>query len=182
MKKLFWFALAVFTAAPLTLLAIGVSVSPITISLETVSGTEKSVKFTVSNPSREVGLFEVYPEEFERNITLIPSRFLLESGERREVLIRVRQNETGTFKTSIAIEVKPLGELLLGVGGGVRLPFSFTVREPRGAGLLAGAFANRGVDGFVVAGGVLLALLAYKRDVASAVRTLRRLIRRQSAP
>lgn len=169
----------VSAATPLLLLAIGISVSPIAISLETVSGMEKSVKFTVSNPSREVGLFEVYPEEFERNITLIPSRFLLESGERREILVRLRHKETGTFKTNIAVEVKPLGELLLGVGGGVRLPFSFTVLEPRGAGLLAGAFASRQGDSLIVTGTVLLLLFAYKKDAARVLRTMCRLIRRK---
>lgn len=120
--------------------AIGVSVTPATLSVKTVSGKEAVARFTVRNPSKEVGLFEAYAEEFEEFLTLIPNRFVLEAGEKREVVVRAKRREEGALRTAIAIEAQPLGEPALGVGGGVRLPFSFAVRE--GTVLLAGVFAK----------------------------------------
>lgn len=178
MKKLFLYFLFGILCVPVELFAIGISVSPAKISVETVSGKEGTARFTVSNPSKEVGLFETYPEEFEKYIILIPSRFLLESGEKREVLIRIRQKEIGMLRTAIAIEAKPLGELLLGVGGGVRIPLSIAVKEAHGGGLLAGAFATSGAnDSITILGVVLLLLLVYKKDVANSLRTVFRFIR-----
>lgn len=126
--------------APFATSAIGVSATPATLSVKTSVGKEVVARFTVRNPSKEVGLFEAYPEEFEEILTLIPSRFVLEAGEKREVLVRVMRREAGALRTAIAVEAHPLGEPAFGVGGGVRLPFSLEVRG--GATLLAGVFAS----------------------------------------
>ena len=125
---------------PGALLAIGVSASPATLSVKTAAGEEGTARFTVSNPSQEVGLFEAYPEEFEDFITLIPSRFVLEAGEKREVLARVRRRETGIIRTAIAVEAETLGIPSQGIGGGVRVPFSLEV-SPR-SNQLAAVFAS----------------------------------------
>lgn len=114
---------AIVALFPLSGYAIGVSVSPPTLSVKTAAGEEGTARFTVSNPSQEVGLFEAYPEEFEDFITLVPSRFVLEAGERREVLARVRRRETGIIRTAIAVEAETLGIPSQGIGGGVRVPF-----------------------------------------------------------
>lgn len=108
---------------PLTTLAIGISASPAALSIRTTIGKEGAARFTVSNPSREVGLFEVYPEEFEKSITLIPNRFVLEAGAKREVTVLANGRESGAIRTVIAIEAQPLGVPAAGVGGGIRLPF-----------------------------------------------------------
>lgn len=121
---------------PLTVSAIGVSASPATLSLRTTAGKEAVARFTVKNPSKEVGLFSAYPEEFEESITLVPSRFVLEAGERREVAVRARRREEGIIRTVIAVETEPLGEPPQGIGGGVRLPFLLEV-SPKGNQLAA---------------------------------------------
>ncbi len=128
-SKLLLVGLLLFLLVPYELLAIGVSVSPATISAHAVLGKEGSSRFIVSNPSKEVGLFEVYPEEFEEAITLIPSRFVLEAGEKREVLVRAKRHQVGIVRTVIAVEAQSLGVPALGIGGGVRLPFLIEVRE-----------------------------------------------------
>src|SRR3989338_582919 len=79
--------LTIIAFIPLIGYAVGVSVSPATLRMETRVGKEAIARFTVWNPSKEVGLFSAYPEEFEEFITLIPSSFVLESGEKREVLV-----------------------------------------------------------------------------------------------
>lgn len=131
MKKIrtliFLGALVVFWM-PITASAIGVSATPATLSVKAESGKEGIARFIVSNPSKEVGLFEVYPEEFEESFILVPSRFVLEAGEKREIIVRARRREVGIIRTAIAIEAEQLGIPSLGVGGGIRLPFSLEVR------------------------------------------------------
>ena|SRR3989338_1305125 len=120
-------SVSVILSIPWMVSAIGISATPATLAIKTTVNREGMARFIVSNPSIEVGLFEVYPEEFEEFITVIPSRFVLEAGERREVLARVKRREVGTLRTTIAVEAQPLGVPSLGVGGGVRLPLSLEV-------------------------------------------------------
>lgn len=145
MKTLHVSAVSLFLIAvagmPIAAVAIGVSVTPVSLSLTAPAGKESSARFVVRNPSREVGLFEVYPEEFEESLTLIPSRFVLEAMEKREVMLRARFRETGRFHTSVAVEATPLGSPALFVGGGVRLPLSVAV-EPSFSLSAGGARAN----------------------------------------
>lgn len=138
--------------------AIGVSVSPATLSLRAAAGKEVAARFTVRNPSREVGLFEAYPEEFEESFTLIPSRFVLEAEEKREVLIRARRREVGALRTAIAVEAQPLGAPAAGIGGGVRVPVSLEVL-PRSS-QLSSVFSSSSAVPLTV-GVVLVCLLAY---------------------
>ncbi len=140
---------------PITTSAIGISASPAALSVKTGVGKEGVARFVVSNPSKEVGLFEAYPEEFEAFITLIPSRFVLEAGEKREVLVRVKRGEVGIIRTALAIEAQPLGEPSIGVGGGIRLPFSLEVTVAQSE--LAAAFGGVPVPWFIV--GILTAFV-----------------------
>ena len=120
-------SIALLLLYPSSILAIGVSATPATLSLQTSLGREGVTRFTVGNPSSEVGLFEAYPEEFEQSIALVPSRFVLEAGEKREIVLRAKRREAGSIRTAIAVEARALGAPEMGVGGGVRLPFSLTV-------------------------------------------------------
>ena len=126
---------------PFIAFAIGISATPATLAMKTAVGKEGIARFVVSNPSKEVGLFEAYPEEFEESITLIPQTFVLEAGERREVIVRGKRRETGIIRTAIAIEARALGLSSLGVGGGVRLPFSLETHA--GENLLSAVLMTR---------------------------------------
>lgn len=155
---------------PCELLAIGISAAPATLSLRATADKEAVARFTVSNPSRDVGLFEAYPEEFEEFISLTPSRFVLEAGERREVVVRARRREEGIIRTVIAVETEPLGEPSQGIGGGVRLPFLLEV-SPKGNQLAA--ISARGFALLPLAIGSLLIfalLLLWRREIFLAVR------------
>ncbi|OHA21828.1 MAG: hypothetical protein A2849_02760 [Candidatus Taylorbacteria bacterium RIFCSPHIGHO2_01_FULL_51_15] len=126
---------------PILALAIGVSVTPPTLSIRMTRDEEGTARFLVSNPSKEVGIFDVYPEEFEKFITLYPSRFVLEAGEKREVLVRAKRRDVGLIRTAIAIEAAPLGVPTPSVGGGIRLPFSLDVRAS--SAFLAALFESK---------------------------------------
>lgn len=159
--------------APTMLWAIGVSVSPATLSLRASAGKETVARFAVSNPSREVGLFEAYPEEFEESITLIPSRFVLEAGEKRDVLVRTRRREVGALRTAIAVEAQSLGAPAAGIGGGVRIPLSFEVTA--GGRFLSAVFASGAGRALAWALAGVLTILLILRTVS--LSTLKRLAR-----
>lgn len=160
-------------ALPSVVCAIGVFASPATLSLKTSVGKEVVARFTVKNPSKEVGLFSVYPEEFEGDLTLIPSRFLLEAGEKREVVLRARRREAGSIQSTIAVEAEPLGVPALSVGGGVRLPFSLQVSGRSGL-LSAVSFSGASSAPVWVFLGALTAFAFFRRVPLS---TLKRLAR-----
>lgn len=174
MKKSLPLLIGAFCAAlPLPLLAIGVSVSPASLSLRAGIGKEAVARFTVENPSREVGVFEVYPEEFESSFILIPSRFILEAGEKRAVTVRALSREAGLKRTSIAVEGEPFGEPSFTVGGGVRLPTTFEVfGDSRAAA--AAPFAGGAVGGlFALLIVSLVALLGIELHAARPLNTTR---------
>ena len=159
---------------PSTVRGIGLSVTPATVSLKSVPGKEASASFSVSNPSKEVGLFETYPEEFEELFTLIPSRFVLEAGESREVLVRANRREVGIIRTTIAIEAQPLGLPSQAVGGGVRLPVSLEVSEGTpflSAVLLSGA---RGAWAWSLLGALTVFFLIRRVSLSTLKRVSRR--------
>lgn len=136
--KILTLIVAIAWCIPIGVSAIGLSATPAMLSIRTQMGGENIARFTISNPSSEVGLFEAYPEEFETHITLIPSRFVLEAGEKREVLVRAYGREVGMLRTAIAVEAQALGSPSQGVGGGVRLPLSIEVTA--GNSLLSAVF------------------------------------------
>ena len=159
-------------STPSIVSAIGISATPATLSARTAEGKEAMVRFIVSNPSKEVGLFEAYPEEFEGYITLVPKRFVLEAGEEREVILRAKRPDTGIIRTVIAIEAEPLGIPSRGIGGGVRLPFLLEVQAQNG--LVAAAFFSPKMPMFALFVLVALTSLFLIRRVL--LSTLKRLL------
>lgn len=127
--------------------AAGIAVSPsrVEASVAVKSGGTKTI--TVTNPSASVALFEAYPEEFNDVIELIPSSFVLEAGEKREVVARFRPLETGVFATALSVTAKPLSESVLRAGAGVRVPV--LLRVEKGRGLFASLVFHKGTWGVV---------------------------------
>lgn len=161
---------------PFVVSAIGVSATPATLSVKTEVGKEGVTRFFVSNPSKEVGLFEAFPEEFETFIVVIPSRFILEAGEKREVLVRATRREMGVIRTAIAIEAQPLGTPSLGIGGGVRLPFLLEVVPAEGL-FSAVSLSGAGAIGGWLLLGALTVLFLFRRV---SLYTLKRATRRDT--
>jgi len=163
--------MVLFLFLPFELLAIGVSATPAVLNVRAPQGQEAVARFVVANPSKEVGIFDVYPEEFESSIVLTPSRFVLEAGERREVIVRAKRHDLGIVRTVLAVEAQPLGLPAQGIGGGVRLPFSYEVTEK--TRLLAGVFSGSPVPLFAILNiGALTVLFLVRRVLLSTLKWL----------
>lgn len=113
--------------------AIGISVRPSELHVQAQTGETANVRIKVKNPSEEVALFEVYPEEFENKISASPAKFTLESGEEKDVVIKFKSGEDGIFSTSLAVVARPLDNPE-GIGSGAKISFQAENR-PRPIGL-----------------------------------------------
>lgn len=109
--------------------AVGLMVAPSEINLKSYSGQPAEVEIIIKNPSTDVGLFEIYPDDFEGQIVFEPSSFILESGESRSVLVRSKFREAGIFKTNISVVVKPLSENSFNAAGGIKIPTSIEIQK-----------------------------------------------------
>ncbi len=113
--------------------AIGISVRPSELRIQAQTGETASARIKVKNPSEEVALFEVYPEEFENKISASPAKFTLESGEEKDVVIKFKPSEDGIFSTSLAVVARPLDNPG-GIGSGAKIAFQ-AENKPRSIGL-----------------------------------------------
>jgi len=101
----------------------------------------------------------------------MPSRFILESGESREVIVRAKIHELGVLRTAIAVESQSLGTLSRGIGGGVRLPFSYEVSGR--TNLFATVFSGSSVPLFAIINiGVLTVLFLIRGVLLSTLKWL----------
>lgn len=118
--------LATAILAVATVQAVGVSVTPKELKVSGNMGETVNAKLTVKNPSTEVSLFEIYPDELEKMIKPSPSSFILESGESREVTIQVTPNESGIFRTNISVLATPVAKASFNAGSGIKIPIEIT--------------------------------------------------------
>lgn len=117
--------------------SIGIAVEPSELAISVRENSETTAEFRVKNPSREVAIFEVYPENFENSVVPIPGRFTLESSEERKVTIKILKGQTGAFVTNIAIVARPISDPIIGVGSGIKIPLRVSIKETPKNGLLA---------------------------------------------
>ena len=50
-------------------------------------------RMRVANPSKDVALFDVYPDDLENIVSVSPSSFTLESNAEKEVLVKVKSSD-----------------------------------------------------------------------------------------
>lgn len=109
--------------------AVGLEVNPSKIKLEGAAGEKFQTHLTVSNPSPEVAVFDVYPDSFDLQIKTSPASFVLESGQSREVGISFNFSESGQFQTNLSIVARPLSKNSFSAGGGVKIPVELTIQN-----------------------------------------------------
>ena len=86
---------------PVSVLAAGLSVSPGALEFKIAAGEKASQTLVVANPTADVLVFEVYPDEYEELINVTPQSFTLESGARKEVLVTVDAHSSSFKKRKI---------------------------------------------------------------------------------
>ncbi|MBI4054317.1 MAG: hypothetical protein HY397_03245 [Candidatus Doudnabacteria bacterium] len=142
---------------PSILLAAGIQVSPSKLDLVVTSNNASSVTLTVTNPTADVQVFEVYPEEFSELISVNPQSFTLEAGDQKTVTVTAKsdkkQSSSQTLKTNLAILANPLADSRFQAATGAKIPLSIKMEEDKGsAGLPRWTFYA--YVGAVAAGGL----------------------------
>ena len=105
--------------------AIGVSANPPHLELN----GELSAEITVANPSRDVAVFNVYPDEFKEIIKVSPASFVLEGGDEKRVKVTISPLERGKFETTLSIVSEPLLKSSFNASSGLKIPLVFTVEK-----------------------------------------------------
>lgn len=108
--------------SPLTAFAAGVSASPERLNFN-VQNSPVTDEIIVANPSADVQLFEIYPDDFERQIKITPTSFTLESGERKRIKVTVGTQWTrGISSTNISVLERPLADSQVKISAGIKIP------------------------------------------------------------
>lgn len=113
--------------------ASGVTINPPKIDLAAKINKPLSEEITITNPTSDVQIFKVYPDDFADIIKANPSSFTLEAGAKKTVTVTVEikdgQNSSGTLNTNISVVAKPLAETGFQTNAGVKIPLSIIVSE-----------------------------------------------------
>lgn len=124
MKKFTLYTLLLISAlyAIASAQAVGLSVSPKELKVSATVGETATQKLKVKNPSGEVSIFEVYPDDLDAIVKVSPASFILESEEEREVTVQITPREEGIFRTDISVVASPVASSSFNAGGGVKIP------------------------------------------------------------
>ena len=118
---------------PFPVLAAGLSVSPGSLDFKVVDKKTESQILVVSNPTADVLVFEVYPDEYEGLIEVKPRSFTLESGARKEVILSVDEenfHRSQSISTSLSVVGSALAEGKSNVAAGAKIPVSVSRQDP----------------------------------------------------
>ena len=142
MKLTVW--ITIFLAAALLFTkgagAIGLEVSPPSLQATVSAGEDGNATLSVKNPSGEVTIIRVYPDDLEDFIKINPESFVLESGESRNVDLKLNFAQAGQFKTAISVVARPLSSEAFGAGSGLKIPLTIVVNNTNSA--LMASIAN----------------------------------------
>lgn len=128
MKKIFIFLTIFFLFGfDGSVFAVSLSVAPSKIKISTSANQEAQARIIVKNPASQVAMFEIYPDQFDNQIYLNPQSFILESGEKREVLLEAKFKEPGQYLTDISVVASTVSSLTFQAKGGVKIPININV-------------------------------------------------------
>lgn len=113
--------------------AAGIQISPSKIDFVLEADKLASKELIVANPTADIQIFEVYPDEFSEIIKTNPASFTLEAGERKVVTVTARssakENISQVLKTNLSVVSKPLVETRLQANTGVKIPLSIVMED-----------------------------------------------------
>lgn len=113
---------------PAVALATGIEATPAKLEITAPTNQSGLAEIVVANPTVDVQMFEVYPDDFGDIIEITPASFVLEAGARKIVTVVVKPNREETIRgTSISIVGKPLAESRFTAGTGIKIPLSLKI-------------------------------------------------------
>jgi len=115
---------------PILSQAAGIQVSPSRMDFAVEVNKTESKELVVLNPTADVQIFEVYPDEFSEIIKANPASFVLEAGARKTVTVTVKPftkgNTSRILSTNLSVVGKPFAEARLQANTGVKIPITIT--------------------------------------------------------
>lgn len=116
----------------------GIAVSPAKLELTVEAQTKFPEALAVTNPTADVLLFEVYPDEFNDLIKLDPATFIIEAGGKQYIAItfdpdQLPDRSSSLLTTNISVVSKPLLDSRFQANTGVKIPItlSYPYQKPR---------------------------------------------------
>jgi hypothetical protein len=163
MKIRFLMLIGLVLIVPVTAGAVGVAVNPAEVSIRAIVGEKTTARIKVSNPSTDVAVFEVYPDDLTTFIRIIPSSFTLESAAEKYVTIEVSAPQSGQVQTLLSVVARPLSGNAFAAGSGIKVPLNIVAKE--GPSGLASALGTVGTSPWtgIIALGALIGWGLYRR-------------------
>ncbi|MFZ5390702.1 MAG: hypothetical protein ACOZAJ_00275 [Patescibacteria group bacterium] len=124
--SLFFVCLVLFSWSP-KVLAMGIGVSPTSLTLTTSGDGLAGAELIISNPSGEAGLFTVAADDYADWFVFQPSELRLDPKSQQKVKVLVKPTETGRYVSNLSILAYPLDTRSFKAASGVKVPFSLTV-------------------------------------------------------
>jgi hypothetical protein len=107
--------------------AISIGVKPTEINIAERIGEQRTAQLLIKNTGQEPAMYKVYPDNYEKNIKVIPGEFKLDGGEEKIITVSSRWWWLGNFNSSIAIVARPLNIGNAASVPGVKIPFKIAV-------------------------------------------------------
>ncbi|HAZ17105.1 MAG: hypothetical protein A3H59_01365 [Candidatus Jacksonbacteria bacterium RIFCSPLOWO2_02_FULL_43_9] len=107
--------------------ALGISVIPSEVSVQTQVLQPAYKTLVVKNPSSEAAIFDFFVDDFEDAIRVRPKNIILESGQEKRIAIEMLPLQEGVFVTDISIVARSLSFQSFKPGAGLKVPITLTV-------------------------------------------------------
>lgn len=132
MKKMLLCVFFLATLSPLLTHASGLQISPAKLDFTIYNNKTSQQDMVIVNPTAEVQIFDIYPDDFDKQIKVEPASFVLESGARKTVKVYVypkNLSNSQKISTDLSITGKPLSENKFSIGAGAKVPITITLLQ-----------------------------------------------------
>ncbi len=104
--------------------AAGLQLQPTSFNIE-IYDQAIQTKLIVSNPAKEIQLFEIYADDLVDIIDINPQTFTLESGTRKEVLITIQaKKEASITNTNLSVISHPFAIENFAINSAAKVPIT----------------------------------------------------------
>ncbi|MBU1038916.1 hypothetical protein KKC17_01625 [Patescibacteria group bacterium] len=124
--NLFFISLVLFGLAP-EVLAMGLGVSPTSLTIATNHQGLAKTELVISNPSAEVGLFTIAADEYADWFVFQPAELRLDPKSQQRVNLIIKPNKVGRYASNLSILAYPLDNRSFNAASGIKVPFNLTV-------------------------------------------------------
>lgn len=127
---------------PIATFAVGVSVIPSKLLIQTQVNQITKQNLQIKNPSSVVSIYDLSPDDYSDWLKILPSSFTLEAGESRAVELQVKSPSIGSFATQISVVAKPLSPRAFQANSGVKIPLEIRVEKVESSSNSLANFVN----------------------------------------